>query len=316
MKKIVAVLFNFFVFAVIAFSEVPNEIGYNGRLKAYRIPVDGNLKINFKIYDAPNGGTTIWESGPQEVKLTSGIFSYRLEPDEIKVDWRKKDLWLQLVVEGKELSPREKFTAQSYALHSKAAENLCSNEEIKVTISSEVTYIGIKNKKMYYKSAQDEGKQYFGVPPGTVIAFAGDTIPEGYLLCDGRELDISKYPDLFDAIGSIYGPTGTGKFKIPNFKGMFLRGTGEPAAKLGEKQGDAIRDITGLIGTDVCGNNGVFRYTDGAFERIGDTNKHVPINTDHWRGNSKEVVFRASRVVPTAEENRPINYSVNYCIKY
>jgi hypothetical protein len=311
MKKIVAVLFNFFVFAVIAFSEVPNEIGYNGRLKAYKTPVDGNLQINFKIYDAQSGGTTIWESGAQEVKLTSGIFSYRLKPDETKVDWRKKDLWLQVVVEGKELSPREKFTAQSYALHSKAAENLCSNGEIKVTISSEVAYIGIENKKMYYKSASDKKKQYFGVPPGTVIAFAGKDVPEGYLLCDGRELDTSEYPDLFKAIGAIYGGTGIDKFKIPDFTGMFLRGIGGPAAKLGEKQGDAIRNIRGSAWA-----RGI-EYpegSDGALRVVPSPDACCRGHRIH--GDGAKFDFDASRVVPIAEENRPVNYSVNYCIKY
>lgn len=53
---------------------------------------------------------------------------------------------------------------------------------------------------------------------GEIRAFASATaIPSNYLICDGREFDISAYPDLANAIGTIYGtPSAMSKFKIPN----------------------------------------------------------------------------------------------------
>ena len=32
------------------------------------------------------------------------------------------------------------------------------------------------------------------VPSGAVIPFAGSTAPQGYLLCDGREVSRADYP--------------------------------------------------------------------------------------------------------------------------
>jgi uncharacterized protein YllA (UPF0747 family) len=54
-------LFVCFTFTVVAFSGVPNEIRYNGRLKSYNYHATGNMPFNFKIYDRTEGGTALWE---------------------------------------------------------------------------------------------------------------------------------------------------------------------------------------------------------------------------------------------------------------
>lgn len=59
-------------------------------------------------------------------------------------------------------------------------------------------------------------------PPGTVIAFAGVNVPNGYSLCDGGDLDKNAYPKLFEAIGYTYGGSGN-TFKKPDLRGCFLR---------------------------------------------------------------------------------------------
>lgn len=59
-------------------------------------------------------------------------------------------------------------------------------------------------------------------PPGTVIAFAGVNVPNGYSLCDGGDLDKRTYPKLFEAIGYTYGGSGN-IFKKPDLRGCFLR---------------------------------------------------------------------------------------------
>jgi microcystin-dependent protein len=63
------------------------------------------------------------------------------------------------------------------------------------------------------------------VPPGTVMAYAGTTVPEGYLLCDGSSVSRTTYANLFASIGTTYG-TGDGSttFNLPDYRGLFLRG--------------------------------------------------------------------------------------------
>lgn len=61
------------------------------------------------------------------------------------------------------------------------------------------------------------------VPAGTISHFAGSTAPDGYLVCDGRSIITTSYPDLFSAIGYTYGGGGT-SFNVPNLLGEFIRG--------------------------------------------------------------------------------------------
>ncbi len=56
-----------------------------------------------------------------------------------------------------------------------------------------------------------------GAPPVAKIEVMG------WMLCDGRELEVAKYPDLFGALGYLYGGSD-GSFAIPDCRGLFLRG--------------------------------------------------------------------------------------------
>jgi microcystin-dependent protein len=68
----------------------------------------------------------------------------------------------------------------------------------------------------------------FGVPMGAIMPFAGANAPYGYLLCDGSEVEITKYSDLYDVIGTIYNGAapllGQGTFRIPDLRGRFALG--------------------------------------------------------------------------------------------
>ena len=55
--------------------------------------------------------------------------------------------------------------------------------------------------------------------------FAGRTVPNGYLLCDGRAVSRTTYSRLFQAIGTIYGSgDGSTTFNLPNGNGRTLQG--------------------------------------------------------------------------------------------
>lgn len=55
---------------------------------------------------------------------------------------------------------------------------------------------------------------------GEIKMWAGDTIPEGWLLCDGSEVSKTDYPYLYKAIGDLWGvPNSSSNFKLPNLAG-------------------------------------------------------------------------------------------------
>jgi len=66
------------------------------------------------------------------------------------------------------------------------------------------------------------------VPIGAILPYAGGTPPDGYLLCDGSEIERAKFSDLFDVIGNGYNGAaalvGVNTFRIPDLRGRFALG--------------------------------------------------------------------------------------------
>ena len=55
---------------------------------------------------------------------------------------------------------------------------------------------------------------------GELKMWAGNTIPKGWLLCDGSEVPKAKYPKLYAAIGDLWGtPASSSNFMLPNLNG-------------------------------------------------------------------------------------------------
>lgn len=163
-------------------------------------------------------------------------------------------------------------------------------------------------------------------PTGSIIAYAADTSPEGWLECNGATLSRNAYSKLFSVIGTVFGAgDGLTTFKLPDFRGEFLRGWShgrsvDSGRQFGSIQGDAIRNISGhtRFGDNVNNTGALVHSTEGAF--YGNN------NADFWyldyngngnqRNNASRLLFDASRVVPVANENRPRNRAIMYCIKY
>lgn len=78
------------------------------------------------------------------------------------------------------------------------------------------------------KSRRDTFVADLGVPIGAIFPFTGNNVPAGYLLCDGSEVEIVRYPDLFNIIGTIYNGitplTGIGTYRLPDLRGRFPLG--------------------------------------------------------------------------------------------
>ena len=56
-------------------------------------------------------------------------------------------------------------------------------------------------------------------PVGSIICYAGQTNPNGWLFCDGSELLKSDYPELFAVIGNTYGnASNSNYFVLPNLR--------------------------------------------------------------------------------------------------
>lgn len=64
------------------------------------------------------------------------------------------------------------------------------------------------------------------IPTGSVIPFAGENAPEGFLLCNGQEVSRVTYARLFNVIKEKFGAgDGVTTFQVPNLVEKFIEGT-------------------------------------------------------------------------------------------
>lgn len=187
-------------------------------------------------------------------------------------------------------------------------------------------------------------------PVGSVAAFAGAWPPPvppkeggqprireeaelflGWLACDGRTLDRAKYPELFAAIGTTYNPrppepqVKPGEFKLPDYRGYFLRGLDSGAGRdgggrvLGAKpQEDTTRMPRNAFSTQAAGEHRhplSTRFNEGT-----DINRNGAEITTHATtmdgiGACGAAGNHTHGITGGDAETRPANMAVNWIIK-
>lgn len=86
---------------------------------------------------------------------------------------------------------------------------------------------------------------------GEIIAYAGGASPNANMLvCDGSEVAIATYPDLYAVVGNTYGVSsnpGT-LFRLPDLRGRAISGTGTGTGlspiTLGQSYGEETHTLT------------------------------------------------------------------------
>ena len=160
---------------------------------------------------------------------------------------------------------------------------------------------------------------YSLLPTGTVFFYLGEIAPSGSLKMNGAAISRTLYANLFALIGTRYGAgDGHSTYNLPDARGEFPRfwddGRGVDVGRgLGTWQGDAIRNITAqmyLYGQDGSSSQGAF-----GFRKQGERGL-VWSRNDNNAGVVMDFWLDASKVVPTAHENRPRNIALLACIKY
>lgn len=78
------------------------------------------------------------------------------------------------------------------------------------------------------KQTRDTFVGDLGIPIGAILPYTGGTAPYGFLFCDGSEVERTKFPDLYDTIGTIYNGIspilGVSTFRLPDLRGRFPLG--------------------------------------------------------------------------------------------
>lgn len=157
--------------------------------------------------------------------------------------------------------------------------------------------------------------QASGNPTGTIISFAADNPPEGYLECNGQEVSRTTYSQLFEVIGTKYGEgDGSTTFNVPDLQGEFLRGAGSNShTNQGSGANVGIHQDSTYLSGSVGGGSSTSAYIFGA------GNWTTPNNFDRVETQTTEAAITTqsknqNRIV--GGTIRPTNTSVLYCIKF
>ena len=150
------------------------------------------------------------------------------------------------------------------------------------------------------KETRDTFISDLGVPMGAILPFAGSEAPYGYLLCDGSEVERTKFSDLYDVLGTIYNGSvplsGVGTFRVPDLRGRF---------PLGRDNMDNAFTVPNSLGGYVdAGGGNVDRVSGTAPDNLGDgggqssnnlTVSNLPDHEHNMKGSTGQQYF-ATRV--------------------
>lgn len=157
---------------------------------------------------------------------------------------------------------------------------------------------------------------------GQIAYCAAGVIPSGWLECNGAAISRATYGTLFASIGTNYGAgDGATTFNLPDLRGEFLRGADrgrgvDTGRAVGSAQGDAIRNITGSVYGYAIGVGVGNLQPSGAFGATESEAGLVQKGSEYAAAGKVILNIDASKVVPTAAENRPRNVAVLTIIKY
>jgi hypothetical protein len=118
-------------------------------------------------------------------------------------------------------------------------------------------------------ATRDSSASPGAVPIGSVVAFAGEIPPPGWLICDGRPLSKSAFDELFEVLRTTYGDgrdkanVRKGDFNLPDYRGQFLRGVDQGTEGPSGTDPDTITR-TGPRGSQQNAGNHVGSYQSDA----------------------------------------------------
>jgi microcystin-dependent protein len=175
------------------------------------------------------------------------------------------------------------------------------------------------------------------IPTGTVQSFAGVTVPDGWLLCDGSTISRTTYSALFEVISTLHGEgDATTTFHLPDLRGRFLRGaddmgTGaagrdpDAAARTAANAGGATGNAVGSVQADENKPHEHFTVVNAltAGAAISASNYLKRQSADAESGNGYAYNLRGLTTPPTVgrtsktgiSESRPQNANTSYIIK-
>ena len=183
-----------------------------GRVYCTGMDDNGNFIVGKKVIDLKTGDerTIAGESNDSKVYRRLTIQERLLMFPNSTLDLRSSKISLNV---NTTFEPTINEGFNTYASESRAGFiKLATNEDIIVSTNK-------------VKATTPNQLSFFGVPIGTLLIFSSNNAPPGYLLCDGRSLSTTLYPELFAVLNYSYGGGGN-NFNLPDLRSRVPVGSG------------------------------------------------------------------------------------------
>lgn len=172
---------------------------------------------------------------------------------------------------------------------------LFRKDKIPAIGEADVPSIFVKVAKQTFTDAQKkQARVNIGadaIPPGTMMAYGGKSIPDGWLLCNGALVSRKTYARLFAAIGTAWGAgDGSTTFKLPDADRRVMQGVTD-ASKVGQYLEAALPNITGDFSVYTAYNTSM-PTASGAFSYREKINYHG--ESYQFLDNRPEYLFSAN----------------------
>jgi|TARA_B110000977_G_scaffold94633_1_gene125072 microcystin-dependent protein len=143
-----------------------------------------------------------------------------------------------------------------------------------------------------YTTKNDFLKTIPRMPAGVILPFGGVNVPAGWLLCDGRELIINDWSELFGAISYNFKASSSstpGQFALPDFRGRMPMGA--------DNMGGTPANVVLAASADVMG------VSDGSEEITLSVNQLPDHVHDLQDSDQNQYYVYQDRQDPTADSN-------------
>lgn len=283
-------------FSLLATPFAEAQINYQGILTdASGTPLpDGQTNITFSLWDEATVGNKIWGDyvldgtaapghGPQ-ADVVNGRFNViigNLDVNNASLTSSMDaaaTLYLQIqVAANPAIMPRQAILATPRAL---MADKVRDNAVTRASLIQEVADALC--------------------PPGSIMPFAGTSVPDGWLACDGSPASSTQYARLNAAIGVSWGDGSNDgdsltDFNIPDLRGVFLRGVN------GARNDDykAPDEVTYTITAAIVSSDSEADLTISALEPFPETLNLTVADLSLSDATIPDGVYSATRITAT-----------------
>lgn len=170
------------------------------------------------------------------------------------------------------------------------------------------------------------------VPVGGIVPYAGPINPWtgarleelGWLVCDGRAVFASRYPELFAVIGTLHGQppnAGAGVFCLPDLRGVFVRGLARGLTNDPGPRTSANPNGTGNEGDQVGSREAdAFQAHEHQYREVSPLAKPTlgpgdAPNAGVQNANTSAVEPDGGDAPRASSETRPLNVALNFVIR-